>query len=186
MLSAAFVRDVPVEVVQPDGSSLKCLSSGDEFYNWLHDKAGFTIIQSPTTGYYTYANLKNGELLPTKLIAGKDVPRSHGLTPGLNIDEQSYFAIRQQYSLQQTVRTGEIIGTMNNIDIYVRFSGDTEFNLLRTDQLERHWQALLTTYSPVNEANGVSINPIFSWIRSGLTPRVTDFLWGQTILPHTS
>jgi len=129
---------VPVELLQPNDRMLNCLSSGDEFYNWLHDEDGFTIVQSPTSGYYTYADKINGELVPTKLIPGKDNPHSHGLEPKLNIDEHAYLALRQQSEPSEQVRTERITGTMNNIVIYVRFSGDTEFNLLRTEEIAKH------------------------------------------------
>ncbi|MCK5572062.1 MAG: hypothetical protein KAJ12_04850, partial [Bacteroidetes bacterium] len=42
--SAAPLSFVPQKLIQPDGSVLHCFASGDEFYNWLHDKDGFTIM----------------------------------------------------------------------------------------------------------------------------------------------
>ena len=51
---AAYLRDIPITVHQPDGSVIECYATGDEYYNWLHDKDGYTIIQSQSDGYYYY------------------------------------------------------------------------------------------------------------------------------------
>ena len=44
-LFSAYLKNIPVELIQPDGSKINCLTSGDEFYNYLHDKNDFTIIR---------------------------------------------------------------------------------------------------------------------------------------------
>ena len=46
-LQAAVLRNHPVSVTQPNGEKLALFASGDEYYNWLHDKADYTIIQDP-------------------------------------------------------------------------------------------------------------------------------------------
>ena len=47
---AAPIAGVPVTVTQPDGTVLNLFASGDEFYNWLHDGEGYTVIQDPDSG----------------------------------------------------------------------------------------------------------------------------------------
>ncbi|MCL1873964.1 MAG: immune inhibitor A, partial [Clostridiales bacterium] len=74
VISAAPLKDVPVTVIQPDGAVLKCLASGDEFFNYLHDASGNIIIQHPVTGYYTYARLDNGG----KIIASWQIALDSG------------------------------------------------------------------------------------------------------------
>ena len=49
---AAYLENVPVTLVQPNGDTLRCFATGDEFYHRLHDAQGFTIVQDHTTGYY--------------------------------------------------------------------------------------------------------------------------------------
>jgi M6 family metalloprotease-like protein len=67
---AAYLTDVPVSATQPNGDTLKCLASGDEFFNYLHDAKGNIIIQHPKTGFYTYAQLDNqGKLLASYRVA---------------------------------------------------------------------------------------------------------------------
>ncbi|GAG56169.1 unnamed protein product, partial [marine sediment metagenome] len=62
-LEGAYLRNFLIKIVQPNGEEIHVFASGDEFYNWLHDKDGFTIIQNPRTGYYVYAIEKEGDLL---------------------------------------------------------------------------------------------------------------------------
>ena len=58
----AYLRSVPVTLVQPSGEKLEAFASGDEFYNWLHDEDGFTIIKDPETGAFVYAIKQGGDL----------------------------------------------------------------------------------------------------------------------------
>ncbi len=49
----------------------------------MHDNDGYTIIQDHNTGYYTYAQLENERLVPSKFIVGKSDPARVGLIPGI-------------------------------------------------------------------------------------------------------
>jgi len=84
-LNAAYLTNVPVTVEQPDGAELNLFASGDEFYNWLHDENGFTIVQDDITGVYCYAILENEQLLPTNILPGVDDPQLNGLEPNINL-----------------------------------------------------------------------------------------------------
>ena len=95
--TAAPLYFEPVTVTQKDGSTLHLYASGDEFYNWLHDKDGFTIILDKKTGYYVYAELKSGELVPTKLPAVTSNPSALGLMPWLRHSDSWI----QQYKLRE-------------------------------------------------------------------------------------
>ena len=66
LIFSAYLRDVPQKIKQPDGSILECFSSGDEFYNWVHDENGYTIVRSQVDGYCYYAN---EDLTPSKIYA---------------------------------------------------------------------------------------------------------------------
>ena len=129
---AAPIEKFPVTVTQPDGTVLNLFASGDEFYNWLHDAQGYTIIQDPDTGYYVYADLVNRKLAPTKFVAGKADPASAGLRPYLNISPDQKSEIRQAFLDQTKQAAGEIsnaptTGTINNLVVFIRFSGESEF-----------------------------------------------------------
>ena len=51
---AAPFRFLETIVTQADGSQLALYASGDEFYHWIHDKDGYTILQAED-GYCYYA-----------------------------------------------------------------------------------------------------------------------------------
>jgi M6 family metalloprotease-like protein len=129
--AAPFV-DFPVTVTQPDGTQLDLFASGDEFYNWLHDAQGYTVIQDPDSGYYVYADLVNGALVPTTYVAGTLDPASVGLHPYINISPDKKTSIRQAF-LEKTEQSGGEItsaitsGTLTNLVVFIRFSGETEF-----------------------------------------------------------
>ena len=61
---AAPLKNVEVRLTQPDGQVIHCFASGDEFYNYLHDAKGYTIVQGEG-GYYVYATkTPEGKLQP--------------------------------------------------------------------------------------------------------------------------
>ncbi len=126
-LKSAYFTSMPASVSQPDGSVLECFVSGDEYHNWLHDKDGYTIIQSPTTGYYTFAVRSGASVVAGDLIAGRDNPAMRGLTPNINISQEAYKELRRTKFQVPETRDAPTIGTINNLVVYIRFSGEAEF-----------------------------------------------------------
>ena len=59
-LFANYYSFRPYTIKQPDGTLINCYVSGDEYFNWLHDKDGFTIIQADD-GYFYYGEV-SGEI----------------------------------------------------------------------------------------------------------------------------
>src|ERR1035437_4414756 len=45
-----YVRSRPFDVVQPNGTCLRLLVTGDEHYRWVHDEKGRVILRDPETG----------------------------------------------------------------------------------------------------------------------------------------
>ena len=97
MLMGALLYDVPVELQQPDGTTLHCFASGDEYYSRLHDGDGYTITQSNEDGFYYYALLKGGDIRPSTLRADQtqDLTRA-GISPRIMIHKEEYLAIRDR------------------------------------------------------------------------------------------
>ncbi|MCB5251552.1 MAG: M6 family metalloprotease domain-containing protein, partial [Candidatus Cloacimonetes bacterium] len=126
-LVAAYLTDMPVQVNQPDGTMINCFASGDEYHNWLHDEDGYTIIQSPDTGYYTYAIQTGDTVSASDLIVGLNDPQLAGLNPKINISEGEYQLRRESAFPEQETRSAPTTGTINNIVIFIRFSDQTEF-----------------------------------------------------------
>ena len=124
LAAAAPLRDVPVTVRQPDGSILRCYATGDEFHNWLHDRDGFTIIQDPVSGYYVYAEKREGGLKPSAIRPGHDDPRAAGIPVSLNLTAEEVRLRREAAELYapQGVALAPRTGEIQNVVIFIRFS----------------------------------------------------------------
>lgn len=134
---AAPFRNMEVRLTQPDGQVINCFASGDEFYHYLHDGNGFTIVQAEN-GYYCYATTdSHGSVVASSFVVGSVDPSSVGLQPFVKISEQEYYAIRQQWEAplnsrpstlnQKTFPNGRELnhGRYNNLVVFIRFAGDT-------------------------------------------------------------
>jgi len=134
---AYYENNYPITVTQPDGTIVHCFATGDEFYNWVHDENGFTLIRDPQTGIVVYAKLENDELVSTGYQVGSIDPATIGLQPWLNITAEKRMQIRTDFfknTPEKPVREGYTPprsgwnnGTLNNLVIYIRFSDQTEF-----------------------------------------------------------
>ena len=72
-LMCAIARAVPADstpavIYQPDGSTLTVCLHGDEFFNYLTTIDGYTVVKN-AAGFYTYAKLEGGRLVPGDRIA---------------------------------------------------------------------------------------------------------------------
>lgn len=128
---AAPVKNMPVKRVQPKGDTLYCYASGDEFYNWLHDAEGYTIVQHPETGYYVYAmSASDGTLSATSYVAGSVDPASLGMKPWLMPSSE---VLRKKHDawkvpaemMPVSPKTVSCTPLLNNIVVFVRFSDES-------------------------------------------------------------
>ena len=128
-LFSAPLENVPVTVTQPDGVVLNIFASGDEFYNWLHDKDYYTIIKDSKTGYYVYASLLNDKIIPTHFIVGRVNPNFTGLTPNIKLPAKEILKIRNAFYKNSIREAGDSpsTGTINNLVVFIRFSDGPEF-----------------------------------------------------------
>ncbi len=121
---------VPIELVQPDGTRLHVFASGDEFYNWVHDKDNYTIIQDSSSHYYVYAIMGKGELFPSSSIVGRSDPKTAGLTPGVNVFP-SYLKQRQTLAeaayLSKVSKSSVQSSEFSNLVVFIRFKYEDEF-----------------------------------------------------------
>ncbi len=136
LVQAAFLRNVPVTITQPDGSVLTVLATGDEYYYRIHDQNNFTITRDPVTGYYVYATLMGGELSPTQYIVGQSDPSAAGLQPEVNITPEKWKQLRDDFwentpgkaVLNPSVLLNSLTtGTLNNLVVYIRFNDQADF-----------------------------------------------------------
>lgn len=170
----APLKNVPITLTQPGGKTLQCFASGDEHYNWLHDKNNFTIVQDPKSGYFVYAQLVNDELRATELVAGVANPRLEGLTPGVNYSAEKIARIRNERIERRRddlmrhlggktgrgtlmgipkVPAAPSMGTLNNIVIFIRFAGESEF----TDQV--------SFYNGLFNASGPTSSSMYNYFK---------------------
>ncbi|MDR2972435.1 MAG: M6 family metalloprotease domain-containing protein [Bacteroidales bacterium] len=125
--SAAYLKDIPYSVVQPNGDTLHCFVSGDEFFNYLHDKEGFTIIKN-SDGYYTYAIYDGDNIVPSQFVAGTVNPLDVGLQPNVTISNEEYQARRAAWfnfeDIPRLRTPGRNHGTLNNLVVFIRFADE--------------------------------------------------------------
>ena len=91
---AAYLEFVPQTIMQPDGSKIQCYSSGDEFFNWVHDEDGYTIVRSEIDGFCYYAN---EDLTPSNYRVGDVDPEILGIRKWIKLPKEDYLSIRDNY-----------------------------------------------------------------------------------------
>lgn len=129
LVFAAPIRFLAQTLRQPDGTVLQCFASGDEYYNWLHDKDGYTIVQDGR-GWYVYAERLGRALVPTELVVGKGDPRSRGIAPWVKSEDAA--ELGRRFQTRGLSKGGASVlaptsGTLHNVVIFIRFADEEEF-----------------------------------------------------------
>ena len=65
----------PVDVVQPDGTTVTLLMHGDEFLSYMTTTDGYTVVKG-ANGFYCYAEKQGGTLKATAMVAKNAAERS--------------------------------------------------------------------------------------------------------------
>lgn len=132
-ISAAYLKNVPQTITQPDGTIIKCFASGDEFHNWLHDANNYTIIKA-SDGYYYYADLEDEKLIASPYKVGQVYLKSTSLIPGVNISAEKIREKRHNkldgrpnYKQKSKLKSSSDTIRLNNIVLFIRFSDDDEY-----------------------------------------------------------
>jgi len=128
---AAPLKNMEVRLTQPDGQVIHCFASGDEYYNYLHDANGFTIVKGDD-GFYCYAMHDNqGQIVASSFRVGSVDPASVGLQPNVKISAEEYYQRRMEREryfqpIQRPKGDRELNhGRYNNLVVFIRFAGDT-------------------------------------------------------------
>ncbi|MEI6434594.1 MAG: M6 family metalloprotease domain-containing protein [Bacteroidota bacterium] len=127
--NAAFLSNIPQTVTLPDNSVIHCFATGDEFFNWLHDANGFTLIFG-SDGFLYYAMQDGAMVKPSAFRVNSVSPETKGIHPWTLISQEAYQQKRNGYA--DTADSGHSTdaphtGTINNLVVYIRFSDQTEF-----------------------------------------------------------
>jgi M6 family metalloprotease-like protein len=142
---AAYLRNVPQTVTQPDGTVLHLFATGDEYYNWLHDASGYVIVRDPQTGYLVYAVKVDGRLQPSGIAVGEADPGALGLEKGVKPDPQylpapdELFPAGPRHPQVRALAASNApaFSHINNIVIFIRFADESgaSFQALGTYQM---------------------------------------------------
>ena len=154
--------NIPTQVKQPDGTSISCLASGDEFFNYLHDKNGFTIIQNPNDGFYYYGIRQGDEVIPSQYKANSVNPASVGLSPGAKISFSLYQKRRNAFLAPMKTKgmtDAPTTGQVNQIAIYISFADDSVYNTPRQEYFADYHS--MEQRSLKHYYNEVSYNKLF-------------------------
>ncbi|MDR1345779.1 MAG: M6 family metalloprotease domain-containing protein, partial [Bacteroidales bacterium] len=187
-LQASRIENMPATLKQPDGSQIACLLSGDEYYNWVSDTNGYTLLKN-AQGWIVYAALADGALVPTEYLAYSIDPRTVGLVPYLNISAEKRTQIRANF-INQTAAAAQLrhpaqaapqnapasntyrTGTLNNIVIYISFP-DADFTTTHNQILPNfngtiRGSSMQQYYKDISN-NNFHINSTFFPAQSGTT-----------------
>jgi len=110
-LWGAYLSNVPVTVTQPNGTIIECFASGDEYYNWLHDENGYTIIRHSETGYYCYAILDGEDLIASEYIVGTVFPELLNLKPHIMLSPEQILELLEHNEMFQSNRINGLYET---------------------------------------------------------------------------
>ena len=135
-LLADRVENQPVTIEQPWGQKIQLFITGDEYFNYLHDRYGYTIIQS-NDGVYRFAVSNNGVLESSPFVVGKDNPLLTALKPYATISADEYerkkyaFLGMSEREYKSAFMMDDVAlfqtGDFNNIVIVIRFSDSPPF-----------------------------------------------------------
>lgn len=161
---AGRVEKKEIVLLQPDQTKIVCYVSGDEYYHRVYDKNDYTIVIDKN-GWYCYAVLSNeGIPVSSGYRVGKNDPKNLPLISGVKLSEEIYQQRREGNLRGSSI--GPFSGSMTNIVILIRFSGEAEFTTSReyfnTFFNNPEEKSLLTYYQEV------SYNQLF--IQSTLFP----------------
>jgi M6 family metalloprotease-like protein len=164
---AAYRRNVPQTVAQPDGTVLHLFATGDEYYNWLHDADGYVVVRDPQNEYLVYAVKVDGRLQPSAFRVGEADPAALGLEKGVKPDPQYLPAPEELFpagkrhlqARAQALANAPEFSHINNIVIFIRFADETAagfqapstyqmwFNAANATDSSLRWYFLEASYS---------------------------------------
>ena len=151
--------NIPQQIKQPDGKIINCFASGNEYFNCLHDKNGYIIIQNQTNGFYYYAKYIDEELFPSDRLVTESSLNNLNIK-SLYLDAVTIKDIKVSINNFQfhTLANNEITnapntGTINNLVVFIRFSDESEF----TD--------LISTYDDMFNNSTANVNSMYNYFK---------------------
>ncbi|APH17289.1 M6 family metalloprotease domain protein [Clostridium sporogenes] len=171
-VSAAPINDAEIKLTQPDGQVIQCYSSGDEFYNYLHDSDGRAIVKDKKTGYYVYGKYVKNKVQPSReRVTKTNIENLKQIDSDSRVNMKDVKAPKDEIQKQRKllnadnpVQRTKNIGELNNIVIFIKFSDQDEFktNLSKYDtQFNSKSQASVNNYFEEISYDKLDINTSF-------------------------
>ena len=113
------IENEPFLLTQPNGSVFECFASGDQYYHWLHDENGYSIIQKSFDGYYYYAIEIDSQIEASNYLVDSVNPEAVGLVKNIIISQEEYLRRRELYWGNLERRDAPSLGTINNINVFI-------------------------------------------------------------------
>lgn len=135
ILIAAPLSYMPTKITQPNGETVDVFASGDEFYNFLHDANGYTIILNREDGYYYYAEKSGDSLVAGYQRVRKGAEPKH-TSKWIKMSERHYIQRVREFrklfdksAFLDTYKSGDKLqgqqfANLNNIVICIKFADD--------------------------------------------------------------
>ena len=116
----------PVQVTQPDGTTVTIQMHGDEWMHFNTTVDGYSVVKNQQ-GYYVYAEKKNGELKATKMVAHDTDHRS--------AVEKSYLAGEKKYQApemsEKTLKMKQAVQQRQHQTLKSRRAAQYDYNNFR-------------------------------------------------------
>lgn len=115
----------PFDVTQPDGTTVTLYIRGNEYFHWLEDVNGYTVVRQVDT--FLYAKLdSNQQLAPTQWMVGKVDPKAAGLTkrllPPPGVIQQNVAAVEGAQGDSMGGVAASPAGSRKNVVILMRWA----------------------------------------------------------------
>ena len=180
---SAYLKNVPVDLKQPDGTVIHSFITGDEYNRRVHDKDDYSIIQDPTTGYYVYAIKSGDKLISSGYVVGRSDPKKLPIEPNLDIPfQQKEEKRRERPEPSNLLKSAKIAfeyptkGNLNNIVISIRFADQNPTTLTLQDYEKKF-----------NSTTGLSLKSYFKEV-SNSQLNITSYFFptpqNQTIIEY--
>ena len=117
--AAVPVYPHPVEIKQPDGTTLTIQGYGDEFHHFFTTADGYTVVQNEQ-GYYVYAQVAGDALQPTEVVAHDAGQRDVAENAFLSMQSKMQYAEAAERSANKARKA---VATRESSSYYKNFRG---------------------------------------------------------------
>jgi M6 family metalloprotease-like protein len=119
----------PFTVTQPDGTIIELYKRGDEFNNWVEGAEGYTVVKNEATGYWEFAESRDGKLVSTGVAYGP------GKTPPAGLEKHQKPEVNAAFRKAVSASTGNVWTPRST-----PLAGDYKILLIRVQFQDREFE----------------------------------------------